>query len=158
MEEQKNVLLGIYVMGIRKRPDLANQPCILQYIETEGRLVLSITANGGVENFSFDKSKLVSASNSVRTIMSQDEFKDTSVNQANIQLLATAVTGPYGALIGTLVGKSGMFNSSNSGSVTYSTLNEVRIAYINDENEQRNMVIHTDLDPSGIIDYINQQV
>ena len=155
MEEQKNVLLGIYIMGIKRRPDLANKPCILQYSEVDGNIILSITVNGSFENISIDRSRIVGARSVVRTIMSQDEFKNTSVNQTDVQLLATAFTGVYGALVGNLVNKSGLLNSSNSGAVTYSSLNELRITYINDDNEQRNLVLQTDMYPSNIVNYIN---
>lgn len=159
MEEQNNkIILGVYVMGIKKRPELANKPCVLQYIENENRLALSITVNESIENIYFDRSKIIGARNVVRTIISQDDFKNKSVSEVDVKLLAVAFTGTaYGPLVGTLIDRSGLLRGSNSGAVTYTSLNEVHITYINDENEQRDLMIQTDLDPSYLIDLINKQ-
>ena len=155
-QEQKNVILGIYVMGIKKRPELANNPCVLQYAESASRLILSITVNETIENISIDRSKIIEAKNVVRTIISQNDFKNTSANEASVKMLAIAFTGTaYGPLVGTLINSSGLLKGSNSGAVTYTSLNEIHITYINDDNEQRDLIIQTDLNPDNFIEIIN---
>ena len=156
MEESKNVILGIYIMGIRKRPELANKPCVVQYLENDKRVILSITANETVENIAIDRSRIVNAKNVVRTIISQNEFRDTSMNEVDVNKLAMAFTGAYGGLIGTLANQSGLFHSSNSGAVTYTSLNELHITYMGDDDMQRDLIIQTDLDPTNLIDLINK--
>ena len=156
MEEQNNVILGFYIMGIRKRPELANKPCAVTY--SNSTLTLSITVNDTVENISFEQSRIMGVKNIVRTIMSQPEFQNTSINQYNVQLLATAVTGVSGVLIGSLINQSGLLNNTNSGAVNYTSLNEVHITYKNDEDEQRDIIIQTDLDPTNFITYLQQQI
>ena len=158
MEEKNNAIVGIYVMGIPKRAELANKPCALTYSSANRQLVLTVTYDNNVENISFDINRIVSARNVVRTIMSQSEFKDNTPSQYNMQLLATAIAGTAGPLIGALLSSSGLLNSSNSGKVNYTSLNEVHITYINDNNEQRDLLIQTDLDPAGFIDLINNQI
>lgn len=158
MEEQNNVILGIYVMGIPKRAELANKPCAVTYSNADRKLVLTITFDNTVENISFDITRIVSVKNVVRTIMSQSEFKDNTPSQYNMQLLATAIAGTAGPLIGALLSSSGLLNSSNSGKVNYTSLNEVHITYINDNNEQRDLLIQTDLDPTAFIELINNQI
>ena len=158
MEEQNNAIIGFYIMGIRKRPELANKPCAVSYSESNRCLTLSITVNDAVENISFEIGRIVQVRNVVRTIMSQPEFQNTSVNQYNVQLLATAVAGASGVLIGSLINQSGLLNSSNSGAVNYTSLNEIHITYMNDENEQRDLIVQTDLDPTNFIDYLQQQI
>lgn len=156
MEEQNNYVLGVYIMGIKRRPELANKPCVIQYVANERRLVLTITVNESVETIPVDRSRVINARNVVRTIMSQDDFKNKSISQTDVQLLAVAVTGTYGALLGTLVNQSGLLNNTNSGAVTYTSLNELHITYMNDDNEQRDLIIQTDMDPSNLINIINQ--
>lgn len=155
MEENKNILLGIYVMGIKKRPELANKPCVVNYSVEEKKLTLSINVEESVENIFLDRSRILGARNVVRTIMSQDEFKNTSVNGYDVNVVATAFAGVYGNLVGTLVNQSGLLNRTNSGSVTYTSLNELRITYMNDDNEQRDLVVQTDLNPDEFINLIN---
>lgn len=157
MEENRNVILGIYIMGIKKRPELANKPCVVQYLENEKRVVLSITVNEMVENISIDRSRIVNVRNVPRTILSQNEFKDTSINESDVSVLASAFMGSYGGLVGTLVNQSGLLKSSNSGAVTYTSLNELHITYIDEENLQRDLMIQTDLDPTNFMNLINNQ-
>ena len=156
VEENQNVIFGIYVMGIKKRPELSNKPCVLQYLEEDKKLVLAFTLNGSVENVFFDGNKIISAKNVPRTIISQNEFKDTSVNEFDVNTFAITFGGAYGSLVGNLVNKSGLLNSSNSGAVTYTSLNELHVTYINDDNEQRDLVIQTDLDIDNFIALINK--
>lgn len=144
-------------MGIKKRPDIANIPCVIQY--NDKGITLSITtANNTVENILIDKSRISGSKNVIRTIISQDDFKDTSVNQADVQILATALVGSYGEILGTLINKSGLLNSSNGGAETYTSLNELHISYTNDDNEQRDLIIQIDIDPTGLIDLINGSI
>ena len=155
MEEKKGILLGIYIMGIKKRPELANRPCVLQYIENYKKLVLSVTVNEHVENIIFDQSKIMHVKNVVRTIVSQDEFKDNSVNESDVRLLAHAISIGYGGLFAELINRSGLLKKSNSGAVTYTSINELHITYMNDENEQRDLIIQTDLNPDDFIDCVS---
>lgn len=157
MEENKNVILGIYIMGIKKRPELANKPCVVQYLENDKRVVVSITVNEMIENISIDRSRIVNVRNVPRTILSQNEFKDTSINESDLNVLAAAFMGSYGGLVGTLVNQSGLLKSSNSGAVTYTSLNELHITYIDEENLQRDLMIQTDLDPTNFMNLINNQ-
>ena len=157
MEENRNVILGIYIMGIKKRPELANKPCVVQYLENEKRVVVSITVNEMIENISIDRSRIVNVRNVPRTILSQNEFKDTSINESDVNVLAAAFMGSYGGLVGTLVNQSGLLKSSNSGAVTYTSLNELHITYIDEENLQRDLMIQTDLDPTNFMDLMNNQ-
>lgn len=158
MEEQNNIILGIYIMGIKKRPELAHKPCVITYSDVDKKLDLAITYDDKVEKLSYDISKIVGAKNVVRTIMSQTDFKDSSPNEQNITLLTTAISGVYGPLLGTLLNSSKLLSNSNSGEVNYTSLNELQITYINDEGEQRDLLIQTDLDPTKFIELINNQI
>ena len=158
MEEQNNIILGIYIMGIRKRPELAHKPCVVTYSDINKKLDLAITYDDKVEKISYDISRIVGVKNVVRTIMSQTDFKDSSPNQQSVALLTNDISGVYGPLLGTLLNSSKLLSNSNSGEVNYTSLNELQITYLNDEGEQRDLLIQTDLDPTKFIELINSKI
>jgi hypothetical protein len=158
MEEQNSIILGIYIMGLRKRPELAHKPCVITYSNENKKIDLAITYDDKVEKISFDISRIVGAKNVVRTIMSQSDFKDSSPNEQSVTLLTTAISGVYGTMFATLLNSSKLLSNSNSGEVNYTSLNELQITYINDEGQDRDLLIQTDLDPTKFIELINNQI
>ena len=150
--ENEIYIVGDYISGIAKRPDLANHTCVLIYKENE--FLLSFAPNGKVEQFSISYNIIDDITFRKRVIVSEQkvEIKDTKVER---DVLAVALLGPTGLIANNMPGLKKAFADDNThGKMDYNELYELIIKYHTAE-DTRNLIINVHEDPKEFIEHFN---
>ena len=150
--ENEALVLGDYISGIAKRPDLSNQPCAL--VCKENSFVVSVLVGEKGEPFEIPYNIVESCTYRQRVVVSENMLDKKGTTQMNRDLLLMALIGPTGVMINHLPGVDKMFNNNNIGKVDYNNMFELIIEYRTPERNKR-LVINTYEEPSKIVNYYN---
>lgn len=142
-------VVGEYISGIKKRPDLVNGPCVLVY--KESGLSLSILVNEKAESFDFPYSCIdnILVNNRVIPLESTSlERKDPDTYE---NLVAFALFGVKGYGV-TKTAELSNIAFNNIGKVDFSNRSELIVEY-HTEDENRRLLLYVHTDPTYFVDY-----
>ena len=147
--ENEIYVVGEYISGLKKRPDLVNQPCVLVY--KENGLTLSVLVNEQAESFDFSYDSIDNITVNNRLIATENTTLDRNAPSTYDNLLAFSLTGIKGYSV-TKTAELSDIAFNPIGKIDYSKRIELVVEYHTDtENRRLLLVVHND--PTEFVEY-----
>ena len=150
--EKELYIVGEYISGIKKRPDLVNQPCALIYREEV--LTLSVLVNEEAEIFDFPYSSINNISSSTRVLVSENMGLNNKDPRTYEHLIAFAIRGFKGYTVSKMSEISEQAFHNTIGRMDYSHMFELIVEYNSPEGIRR-LLLNTFNNPKPFIKYFD---
>ena len=145
-------VIGEYVSGVAKRPDLVGQPCVL--VCGDDGFVLSVLSGEEGELFNFPYDNIDSVKTNFRLLVSEHKGPSKINPMTYEKLLAYALDGLRGYMSMRFAEFSNNAFNNSIGKMQYSKRQELIIEYHADDVNRR-LFIYADSDPKELINYYN---
>ena len=142
-------VVGEYISGIKKRPDLVNEPCVLVY--KESGLSLSILVNEKAESFDFPYASIDNITINNRIIATENTSLERKDPATYDNLVAFALFGVKGYGV-TKSAELSNIAFNNIGKVDFSNRSELIVEY-HTEDENRRLLLYVHTDPTYFVEH-----
>ncbi len=148
IDKSNDVIFGVYISGIPKRPDLSKKVCVLGY--DNDKFLLYITNGDKVENFKISYGIVDSITSRQRVVMEQNDVINEDDTQDR-QTLANEVISVFGNNVANMIVNDIKKTGSN---VSYNDLYELNLNFKVLDDVKR-LIININTDPTEFINKFN---
>ncbi len=148
IDKSNDVIFGVYISGIPKRPDLSKKVCVLGY--DNDKFLLYITNGDKVENFKISYGIVDSITSRQRVVMEQNDVINEDDTQDR-QTLANEVISVFGNNVANMIVNDIKKTGPN---VSYNDLYELNLNFKVLDDVKR-LIININTDPTEFINKFN---
>ena len=145
-------VIGEYVSGVTKRPDLVGKPCVL--LHGDDGVVLTVMAGDEPESFNFPYDSINGVKSDIRLLVSENMGQSKDRNWPYAKLIAYSLNGLKGYRNARMAEIRDQAFNNTIGKMEYSKRRELIIEYHNETGDRR-LFIYADSNPRDFINHFN---